>query len=168
MKRRQLLQLGVAGAAVLGVGTLGVAWVEPGLVKGRLTHAGHAVLAGICEAVLDGSLPTEPSAHLDAVAAHLRRLDDTIAGLPSSTREELSQLMALLAHPLGRWAFAGLSKPWAQAGTADLQRALQTLRSSSLSVKQQAYHALRDLTNAAFYADESAWPLLAYPGPRDL
>ena len=51
---------------------------------------------------------------------------------------------------------------------ADVQRSLQDMRTSSLALRQQSYHALRDLTNAAFYADPSAWPLLGYSGPREV
>ena len=39
------------------------------------------------------------------------------------------------------------------------------MRTSTLELRQQAYHALRDLTNAAFYANPDVWPLLGYPGP---
>jgi hypothetical protein len=42
------------------------------------------------------------------------------------------------------------------------------MRVSSLALKQQAYQALRDLTNAAYYADPSAWNVLGYPGPKAL
>ena len=35
-----------------------------------------------------------------------------------------------------------------------------------LALRQQAYHALRDLTNAAHYADPQIWALMGYPGPR--
>ena len=50
----------------------------------------------------------------------------------------------------------------------DLQQALQDMRTSGLAMRQQIYHALRDLTNAAYYADPKAWPMLGYPGPRAL
>ena len=31
---------------------------------------------------------------------------------------------------------------------------------------QQAYQALRDLTNAAWFADPEAWSAIGYPGPQ--
>jgi hypothetical protein len=43
---------------------------------------------------------------------------------------------------------------------------LQGLRTSSLSLRQQVYHALRDLTNAAWFADAAAWSAIGYPGQR--
>ena len=38
----------------------------------------------------------------------------------------------------------------------------------ALALRQQAYHALRELTNAAYYADASAWRTLGYPGPSNI
>jgi hypothetical protein len=49
-----------------------------------------------------------------------------------------------------------------------VQSALQAMRSSRLELRQQAYHALRDLTNAAYFADAATWAALGYPGPRSL
>ena len=74
-------------------------------------------------------------------------------------------MLALLAIPPGRVALAGLRAEWDDASVADIQRALQDMRSSAFDLRQQAYHALRDLTNAAFYSNAAAWPLLGYPGP---
>jgi len=81
-------------------------------------------------------------------------------------QDELSQLLAMLAVLPGRTLFAGLDTPWAQASAIQVQSALQGMRTSSLALRQQAYQALRDLTNAAYYADPSAWSMLGYPGPR--
>ena len=81
---------------------------------------------------------------------------------------ELSQLLTLLATPPGRVALAGLSSPWPQASVAQVQEAMQGMRLSSLALKQQAYHALRDLTNAAYFSDPSAWQRMGYPGPTDI
>ena len=65
-------------------------------------------------------------------------------------------------------ALAGLNEDWDRASVADIQRALQSMRTSALDLRQQAYHALRDLTNAAFYSNPDAWPLLGYPGPNSI
>jgi hypothetical protein len=42
------------------------------------------------------------------------------------------------------------------------------MRLSSLALKQQGYHALRDLTNAAYFSDPTAWQRMGYPGPSDI
>lgn len=166
MQRRTLLKLGVGAAAVLAVAGGGVALWQPGLESGRLTPASRDVFEAVARAVLDGSLPDEPGQRRVAMQAHLHRLDDAIAAFPPAVQGELSQLLALLAHAPGRVLLAGLTVDWPRASVAQLQSALDGMRFSTLDLRQQAYHALRDLTNAAYYADASTWPLLGYPGPR--
>ena len=40
------------------------------------------------------------------------------------------------------------------------------MRLSTLALRQQAFHAMRDLINAAWFADPSTWAAIGYPGPR--
>jgi hypothetical protein len=168
MQRRTLLQLGLGSAALLALAAGGLAPWQPGLVAGHLSATGRKVFHALARAVLDGSLHADAAARQAQLLAHLQRLDATVAGLPGASRTELSRLLALLGTPAGRIALAGLHTDWGEAGVAELQQALQTLRHSRLALRRQAYHALRDLTNAAFYADAATWPLLGYPGPRPL
>lgn len=166
MRRRTLLQIGFGSAAVLAVAGGGLALLRPGLQAGHLTPPGREVFLAIARAVLDGVLPTEPDATANALVGHMDRMDATIASLPGATRSELSQLLALLASSAGRMTLAGLISPWDTADVAAVQASLQAMRRSSLALRQQAYHALRDLTNAAYFADPSAWPAIGYPGPK--
>jgi hypothetical protein len=168
MKRRSLLKLGVGTAAALAVAGAGMALLRPGIARGRLAPAGREVFEATARAVLDGMLPSEAQPRAAALRAHLSRLDETIAGFPSATRDELAQLLAVLASAPGRIALAALRPAWAEASVAEVQQVLEGMRTASLTLRQQAYHALRDLTNAAYFADASAWPALGYTGPRDL
>jgi hypothetical protein len=166
MQRRTLLNLGVGSAAVLLIAGGGLALLRPGLRDGRLAPPGREVLLAVARAVLDGVLPSDGHARNAALTAHLQRLDDTVAAFPPATQSELSQLLSLLASTAGRLGFARLRPAWPDADVAELQQALQGMRTASLGLPQQAYHALRDLTNAAYFADAATWPLLGYPGPR--
>lgn len=166
MQRRRLLQLGLGATAVLAIGGGAIALMQPGLDNGRLGAAGRTVFEAVARGVLDGTLPTDEGARRRELAAWRERLDDTLAAFPSHIQSELSQLLALLATTPGRLALAGLSTDWPDATPLELQSALQSMRVSSLALRQQAYHALRDLTNAAYYADPSAWSTIGYPGPR--
>lgn len=168
MQRRTLLKLGLGATVVLAVAGGGVALLQPGLRDGRLSAASRALMRSVARAVLDGALPAQESAQQQALAAHLDRLDAAIAAFPPSTRAEISQLFALLSSAPGRLALAGLSADWPDASIADVQRSLQGLRSSRLALRQQTYQALRDLTNAAYFSDPSAWVHMGYPGPMDL
>jgi hypothetical protein len=166
MQRRTLLKLGVGAAALLAVAGGALSLLRPGLVQGRLTASGFEVFRAVARAVLDGSLPVGAAEKKAALEAHLQRVDAAIAAFPAATHKELSQLLALLASAPGRIGLAGLHSTWPQASVAELQQALQGLRTSPLALRQQVYAALRDLTNGAFYADPTAWDLLGYPGPR--
>lgn len=168
MQRRSLLKLGAATAVGLAVVGGGIALFQPGLREGRLTADGQRVFLAVARAVLDGSLPSDASQRQAALQAHLQRLDETLRGFPTAVQDELAQLLAILAAAPGRVAFAGLLTEWSAASVTDLQSALEGMRLSSLALRQQAYHALRDLTNAAYYADPSTWPALGYPGPRTI
>lgn len=168
MRRRTLLNLGLGSAIVLAAVGGGMALLQPAIEAGRLTPRAHAVFLAVANAVLDGALPSQPEVRQRALAAHMQRLDATIAALPEATRAELSQLLALLASPAGRVTFAALRDPWDVADIRSVQSSLQSLRMSTLALRQQAYHALRDLTNAAFFSDPSAWSVLGYPGPQPI
>lgn len=165
MQRRSLLKLGIGATTLLALGGGGVALIRPGFQNGNLTQTGRLVFGGIANAVLGASLPPSLPERTDALQLHLHRLDATIAGLPPATQGELSQLLAVISLPPGRRALFGLHSPWQTADVVEIQQAMQSLRASTWQVQQQIYHATRDLTNAAYYADPAAWPLMGYPGP---
>lgn len=169
MQRRRLLQIGLGATALLALAGGGVALVQPGLLKDRmLSPRAREVMAAVARAVLDGSLPTGHAARAQALQAHLLRVQQTIDGLPGHAQRELSLLLALLGSAPGRMALAGLSADWPDASVPQLQSALQAMRTSSLTMRQQAFLALRELTNASYYADPGTWGLLGYPGPTEV
>jgi hypothetical protein len=169
MQRRTLLGLGVAGAALVALAGGGTAWMyESAWRDGRLLPAGRRVLAAVARAVLDGSLPADAAEQAAAIDGHLARMESTVSVMPLHTQGEVADLLALLAMPPLRAALAGLPNAWEHASVTDVQAALQSMRQSSLLLRRQAYGALRDLTQAAYFADASTWPLLRYPGPRAL
>jgi len=102
------------------------------------------------------------------LAAHLDQLDANIAGFPPHLRGELSQLLSLLTSSGGRLALTGLTSDWAAASVADVQASLQAMSLSSLGLKQQIYHALRDLSSLVFFSNAASWQLVGYPGPREI
>lgn len=166
MQRRTLLRLGVATGLALSAGAGLVAWIRPGRVDGRLTPAGRAFYAAVAKAVLAGLLPTAPDALRAALDAHLLRLEQAIAGMPPAVQAEIDELTTLAASTPGRLALIGLTSPWAEAGADEVGAALNGLRHSSIALRQQVYQALRELTNAAYFADTATWPLMGYDGQR--
>lgn len=168
MQRRTLMKLGIGAAAVLAAAGGGLALLRPGWSGGSLSADAMVVMRAVARGVLDGNLPADAVKREAALHGHLQRLGATIAGFPAATQAELSQLLALLASPPGRMLLAGLQPPWADATVEQLTAALQDMLTSSIALRQQAFHALRDLTNAAYFADPGTWPMLGYPGPTDI
>jgi len=83
-------------------------------------------------------------------------------------RAELSQLFSLLNSSAGRLGLTGLLHDWPACSSADILAAFGAMRHSSIALKQQTYHALRDLNNGVFFADPAHWSLMGYPGPREI
>lgn len=168
MRRRSLLQVGIAGTVLLAAAGLGLSLTTPAWQGGRLSPAAKEVIDAVSRAVLQGVLPEDPEARATALLAQLGRIEDTIGGFPKSVQDELALLLGLLTTVPGRLGLAGLTTAWAQASTEEVQSMLQSLRISSLDLRQQTYQALRDLSYAAYYADRSAWASLGYAGPTDI
>jgi hypothetical protein len=163
MQRRTLLKVGLGtGAACHRQRGAALLFTERAWTGQQLTTTGRTVLSAVARAVLDGSLPANATAALEA---HLDRMNTTLAGMPPATQAEVNELLTLLGTTAGRVGLAGLSTAWPEASVAQMQSALQGMRGSSLLLRRQAYHALRDLTHAAYFADASTWGLMGYPGP---
>lgn len=166
MQRRTFFKLGIASAALLAVAGGLALQIQGGLnPDSRLSSLGRMVFAAIGTAILDSSLSTDKAVRQQSVDSLLSRIDALVQALPSHAQAELSQLLALLATDVGRNTLAGLNQPWPEATVAMVQQALESMRFSSLAVRQQAYGALHEITAAAFFSDPANWPLLGYPGP---
>ena len=168
MQRRSLLKLGAVSAAVLMVSGGAIAWLQPGLANGRLTPTGRDVFEAAAPALLDASLPQDPTARNVAVAGLLARIDVLIGNLPPHTQSELSQLLSVMATAPGRLAVAGLGSSWRTATVSDIQQAMQCMRLSRMATRQQAYAAIHDISAGAYFSDPSTWTMLGYPGPLKL
>jgi hypothetical protein len=165
LRRRTLLTVGVTSAALLAVAGGTLALLRPATTaEGRLAPAGREVFGAVARAVLDGLLPPPPEQSA-AVAALLDRLEAALQGLPPALQAEVGEMLTVLASPPGRLALTSLRSDWAQADIAELTAMLDALRRSSLAVRQQLFRALRDLVNAAWFADPAAWSSIGYPGP---
>ena len=170
MHRRTLLRLGLVGGAALTVaGATALWWSKraPASVA-PLNAQARNVLGAWALGVLDGALPADKRVVADMIDRHLDRVEAAVAAFSPTTRQELTQLLAILANPLGRRLLVGLAMPWESATVTDLQAGFDAMRRSRLTVRKQAFMALRDLTNASFYAEPGTWATLGYPGPRPL
>lgn len=168
MRRRQLLKIGLLssiGLALAGGGVLLVQQARSPAPAVALSDSQRAIFRAIARGVLVGTLPNDPTVAHRMLDAHLLRVETAIRQFPPHVRAELNQLMLALDNPIGRRAIAGLATPWDRASTDGLHAAFETMRLSGWTVRQQAYHALRDITSAAYFAEPGTWASLGYPGP---
>ncbi len=166
MQRRTLLRIGLAAGLTLTAGAGVVALIQPGRESGRLTPTGRALWAGVASGVLGSLLPADAAALKLALDAHLLRLEQAIAGMPPGVQAEIDELTTLAASAPGRRGLIGLASPWAEASPSEVEAALLALRHSKIGLRQQVYQALRELTNAAYFADTTTWGLMGYAGQR--
>lgn len=168
MQRRQLLKVGIAGAVVLAVAGGGAALWRPGLDGSRLSAAGKGLLSVLATALLRGTLPDEPAARAKALQDLMTQIDGAVALLAPATRGELSQLLGLMTAAPGRRWFVRLDTSWQDAGVDAVDAALQGMRRDPSALRQQAYHALRELVHAAWFSRPAAWAAIGYPGPSEV
>ncbi len=165
------MKLGLGSGLLLALAGLGLRGAEPGLqaeASGapRQSPRARAVMGAVALAVLEGAWPDDAAERSLALQTHLDQMDGAIAGFPPALQAELGQLLTVLSSAAGRLGLAGLRTDWAEAGTAAVQAALQSMRSSRVSLRAQAYQALRDLHCAVFFSSPGHWSQMGYPGPQ--
>ncbi|MEP7181695.1 MAG: hypothetical protein ABI886_05885 [Betaproteobacteria bacterium] len=173
--RRTFLVAGVAAGAALSLAW----WLRGGRDAGSVPADGTdalsaldaqapSIIAAIVPVMLDGALPAAAAQRAEAIRETVANVSSTVAGLPPSARNELSELFALLAFAPARLAVARVSAPWAQAERADVAAFLEHWRTSRFALLRSAYDALHQLVLAAWYANPKSWAAIGYPGPPAL
>lgn len=157
MKRRTLLQVGVLGAAGLGV----LAWLQPS--RPVLSPDG-AELFGALAPIVIGAACATPQDRQRAVEG----VKQAIARLSPAAQAEVGELVQLLSLAPTRALVAGVWTSWSQATPESLQAFLQRWRTSRIGLLQSGYHALHDLILGGWYADPQAWAAIGYAGPPRL
>jgi hypothetical protein len=168
MSRRTLLKVGVAGGAALLLGRwLYTATTPRAAAHAALDASARAVLAATIPVLLDGALPGG-TATAAAYAETLAGVEQTIAGLPPATRDELAELFSLLDFAPTRCLVAGVWAPWPQATRDTIAAFLTRWRDSRFALLRSAYGALHQIVLAAWYANPRSWPATGYAGPPAL
>lgn len=163
LSRRSFLKVGLLGTfALAAAGGIYRAIQSPALPgKFIMDDAAKTVLAGIIPVMLKDAIDPASNDINRAIAI----VHNAIAGLPLSAQKEVQNLFALLAFGPSRRLFAGIPDDWPQAKQEDIAAFLQNWRTSPFSLLQGAYHGLHDLIIGSWYADESTWAGIGYPGP---
>lgn len=163
ISRRSFLKAGL-------IGTLALA-AAGGLYRVRKNRdiPGKFIFDGESTSVLNAIVPVMLYGAIDSslasVTAAVSRVQDAVAGLPLSTQREIQDLFGLLTLGPTRRFLAGLPDDWPNAKQKDVIAFLDSWRLHRFAMLQSAYHALHDLITGSWYADESTWPSIGYPGP---
>lgn len=163
--RRTFLKVGVLGALVLAAGGGIYRMRAPSGARFVLDGEARAAIDAMVPAMLAGALPAEAAARSAAVAATTERVHHAILGLPLGAQKELHDLFGLLALGPARRFLAGVPEAWSRATPEQVGAFLQNWRFHRLGMLQSAYHALHDLIIGSWYADDSSWAAIGYPGP---
>lgn len=164
--RRSFLKAGLLGAALLAAGGGIYRFTHPPAPYAFVLDGdARAALDAIVPAVLDGALPPDPAARMQAIQATTGRVHQTILGLPLATQKEVQDLFGLLALAPARRLLAGVSHHWADASVVEVTAFLQDWRTHRLALLRSAYQALHDLVLGSWYSDPAHWAAIGYPGP---
>jgi hypothetical protein len=164
LSRRTFIKTGLIGAlALVAAGGFYRATKSHSVPATFILDAeGKSALAAIAAVMLKDALPPTSA---EAIEAEIARVINAIAGLPRNTQSEIQDLFGLLTLAPGRRFLAGISSPWIEAKPDEITAFLQSWRLHRFAMLQSAYHALHDLIIGSWYADESTWASIGYPGP---
>jgi len=165
LTRRRFIQVGVAGAALLGT----VRWLDAHSASPAALDARAAeVIRALVPVVLAGSLPTDAATRTRAIDETVDAFGRAVRGLAPAIQEEIGEMLSLLSFMPTRLAMTGISAGWPEASADDIAAFLQDWRTSRLELKRAGYRALTQLIQGAWFDNPIAWRVIAYPGPPAL
>lgn len=167
LSRRHFLKTGALGALALAtVSTTAVLTgcaTHPPASGFRLFRENDLeVLRALLPVVLAGRLKADD---VTAREETLKVLDDFLYGTSVAGHKQLMQLFDLLSLPLTRYAVAGLSSPWSEAGAADVSGFLERWSHSRFELLRGGHLALTQLISMAWYLQPQTWAAIGYTPP---
>ncbi len=167
--RRRLLQVGLGGTVLLGLGGLGFwlwrphsARIAPSDLK-TLDAGAWQVLAAVAACICPEGKGF-PSADAIGVAS---RVDALLAGLHPTTVGEIRQLLGLLENPASSLLLDGRIGSFSGADAATQAQILAGWRDSDIAVKRAGFKALSGLCASSYYSHPDVFAHVGYPGPPD-
>jgi hypothetical protein len=168
LSRRALLRGGIAGAALVALGGLGVA-LQPSRLRDLpksglkvLSPEEYATMAAIAERTCPRNDPRFPSASEMGVA---EIADAMFENAEHDVREGLKTGLRIVESGLAGAVFLERVRPFTQLSGEDQDRTLLAMRESRVGIRRTLYAALTSLTSSIYYGDPRSWPIIGYPGP---
>lgn len=184
LNRRGFLRLGVTGSVALaGVSVLAglggcastpAEHASPTAIDAGMERDWHflqandrVLLAALMPAIVGPEFPASGQAREDATLATLEGMDVGLHHMGPPNQSEFRQLFDLLEFGPTRLAMARVMSSWENVDEAQAEAFLQRWRHSRIGLFNNAYLALVQVTNAAWYGNPDNFPLSGYPGPPD-
>jgi hypothetical protein len=172
LTRRQLIETGAAGAALLALASCArpssparPPFDDRSYRYRALGGGDRELIAAVAGAMLAGALPIHAAAYQAALVQTVRGVDVAVSGLPPGVAGEVHQLFGLLEFPVTRVLAAGVWSSWADATPLDVTSFLARWRFSGIALFRSGYQALHQLVMAAWYGNVGSWTRIGYPGP---
>ena len=164
--RRTFLRTGLIGGGLLALGGGGLAFY-PSKVVGVATAPllvlqprAFQVLVAVASRIVTAS-GSDP-----VVIAH--GVDRALSYALPESQEAINKLLGLFENALTGLIFDGRVKPFTRLSPESQDAVLESWRRSRVELRRTGYQALRKLTLAAYYMEESSWGAVAYKPPQSL
>jgi len=167
LSRRSLLKTGLMGAAVVALGSVGLA-LQPSRMKAPgknlkvLNAQEYAVLAAIAERVCPAFGAGAPGATALDVAG---MADALLERAEADGQEGVKLALRVFENGLTGAVFLERARPFTQLSATEQDRVLAQWRNSRLGFRRTVYRALSSLVGALYYGDERTWARIGYAGP---
>ena len=168
VSRRRLIQAGLGGTALLGLGGIGFA-LQSSLLRlpaeplKALDIQSFSILAAIVDRITPrGELFPKPA---DLGVAE--KVDALLATLhPGDVRDFKNGLM-LIENPIAGFLLDGRLKTFTASSPEAQDRALQSVRTSRIPVRRSIYRAIYGLVSGAYWSSPETYRACGYGGPPE-
>lgn len=166
LSRRSFLGLGLAGAALLALGGIGL---RPTVLRAApatlvaLDPRTFSVLAAFAERVAPGG-GAFPAASGVSVA---EKVDALLGTCAPAMVAEIKQALLLFDNALAGLFLDGRPSTFTACDAATQDAILESWKSSRLDLRRRVYKALRGLCAGAYYGSPECYAAIGYPGPPD-
>jgi hypothetical protein len=169
LSRRGLLQLGLAGTAIVwGGGLIGCAVraaEAPAARRAALSPQGEEILRALAPVILGALLPADAALRIEALDEGMAALDDYLCHLSLPVQEEARLAFGMLDLLPARLLLLGTARRWRDARPAELEAFLRSARASRFTLLRRIHALLQSMTVIAWFDLPRAWEEIGYPGP---
>ena len=169
LNRRTFLKYGIAGAALMSVGGLGLGlratvMRTPQQPLRVLSLRQYAILAAIAETLCPGDddLPTAIDLQVP------EKVDALLDSIHPVNAAEFIQLLQLMENALTGLAFDGRITPFSASTPEQRSKALNGWRTSRWQFRRMAFVAVSGLCMASYWSDPKTFAYVGYDGPPPL